>query len=251
MAAVRDHARKFSDYTYVYPVISRRSEGLSLGVNLNPDKVCNFDCVYCEVDRKTPGKPAGVVVRQLEMELRDLIRRVLDGGLSEDARFRGLPERLIRDIKDIAFSGDGEPTMIGNFAECAEAVARIKTEFGLTETQLVLITDAAGLDKADVRKGLEVLDAHQGQIWAKLDAGTESYFKAVNRTRVQFNRILSNLLLTARVRPIIIQSLFLKLHGVSISPDELKAYGDRLNEIVQAGGRIAEVHAYTIARPTP
>jgi len=251
MAAVRDHARKFSDYTYVYPVISRRSEGLSLGVNLNPDKVCNFDCVYCEVDRRTPGKPAGVVVRQLEMELRDLIRRVLDGGLSEDARFRGLPERLIRDIKDIAFSGDGEPTMIGNFAECAEAVARIKTEFGLTETQLVLITDAAGLDKADVRKGLEVLDAHQGQIWAKLDAGTESYFKAVNRTRVQFDRILSNLLLTARVRPIIIQSLFLKLHGVPISADELKAYGDRLNEIVQAGGRIAEVHAYTIARPTP
>ena len=44
-AAVRDHTRHFTDFTFVYPVISRRSRGLSIGVNLNPDKVCNFDCV--------------------------------------------------------------------------------------------------------------------------------------------------------------------------------------------------------------
>ncbi len=34
----------------VYPVVSRRSGGLSLGVNLFPEaKLCSFDCPYCEV----------------------------------------------------------------------------------------------------------------------------------------------------------------------------------------------------------
>ena len=55
-AVVQDHSRVFRDLIFVYPVISRRSQGLSIGVNLNPDKRCNFDCVYCEVDRRTPGR---------------------------------------------------------------------------------------------------------------------------------------------------------------------------------------------------
>ena len=50
-AAVQDHTRHFTDFTFVYPVISRRSKGLSIGANLNPDKGCNFDCIYCEVAR--------------------------------------------------------------------------------------------------------------------------------------------------------------------------------------------------------
>src|ERR1041384_5902109 len=48
------HSRSWRENRYVYPVVSRRSKGLSIGVNLNPDKVCNFDCIYCCVDRKTP-----------------------------------------------------------------------------------------------------------------------------------------------------------------------------------------------------
>ena len=46
-----DHARLFEQNRFVYPVLSRRSGGISIGVNLNPDKVCNFDCIYCQVDR--------------------------------------------------------------------------------------------------------------------------------------------------------------------------------------------------------
>ena len=45
------HARTYQQNRFVYPVLSRRSGGLSLGINLNPDKVCNFDCIYCQVDR--------------------------------------------------------------------------------------------------------------------------------------------------------------------------------------------------------
>jgi wyosine [tRNA(Phe)-imidazoG37] synthetase (radical SAM superfamily) len=249
-AVVQDHTRQFSDYTFVYPVISRRSRGLSIGVNLNPDKVCNFDCVYCEVDRRVPGKVSTVNVAQIREELRALVEFARSGGLAKEPKFNEVPW-LTRDVKDIAFSGDGEPTMVHNFAECVQAVTDVKRALGLDQTKLVLITDAAGLDKADVKRGLEIMDANRGEIWAKLDAGTEPYFKLVNRSNVRYERILSNLQQTARARPIIIQSLFFKVRGEPMGGAELEAYCGRLNDIVRGGGTIKEVHAYTIARPTP
>jgi len=249
-AAVQDHTRHFSDFTFVYPVISRRSKGLSIGVNLNPDKVCNFDCIYCEVDRRIPGAVTDVDLNQMKDELTAMIRFAKDGGLAKEPKFDEVPW-LTREVKDIAFSGDGEPTMIQNFAECVQTVVDVKQAEDLAVTEIVLITDAAGLDKANVRQGLELMDAHKGEVWGKLDAGTEEYFKTVNRTNVKFQRILDNLLATAKARAIIIQSLFLKVHGEPMSEVELHAYCDRLNEITTAGGQISEVHLYTVVRPTP
>ena len=249
--AVVDHARRYQDFTYVYPVISRRSRGLSIGVNLNPDKQCNFDCVYCEVDRTTPGKARDVRLDQVRDELRWLIDHALSGGLGLEAKFNDAPPEVSRIVRDVAFSGDGEPTMIPNFSQSVQLAAEVKRADNLPDAKLVLITDAAGLDKLDVRRGLEIMDANQGEIWGKLDAGTEPYFRQVNRSFVRFERILKNLLETARVRPVIIQSLFFKIHGEPMSAEELTAYCGRLKDIVAQGGRIREVHAYTIARPTP
>ncbi len=249
-AVVQDHSRVFQDLVYVYPVISRRSRGLSIGINLNPDKRCNFDCVYCEVDRKTPGRALTVDLIQMREELIWLIRYALEGGLATQPKFNEVPE-LTRQIRDIAFSGDGEPTMVPNFDACVRVAVEVKREFGLATTQLVLITDSAGLDKASVKRGLELMEANQGEFWCKLDAGTEEYYRLVNRSFVKFERILANLLETARERPIVIQSLFLKINGAVLPPAEIAAYCGRLNDIVQGGGRIREVHAYTVARPTP
>ena len=249
-AVVQDHTRHFSDFTFVYPVISRRSKGLSIGVNLNPDKVCNFDCIYCEVDRRIPGAVTEVDLSQMKDELTAMVRFARDGGLAKEPKFDEVPW-LTREVKDIAFSGDGEPTMIHNFAECVETVVDVKQDEGLETTKIVLITDAAGLDKGDVKRGLEVMARNNGEIWGKLDAGTEEYFKLVNRTNVKFERILKNLLETSKVRPIIIQSLFFKVHGESMSEAELEAYCGRLRDITGGGGQIREVHLYTVARPTP
>jgi wyosine [tRNA(Phe)-imidazoG37] synthetase (radical SAM superfamily) len=251
LAVVQDHSRQFADFTFVYPVISRRSRGLSLGINLNPDKLCNFDCVYCEVDRRVPGRVSEVNLNQVRDELAAMIHFVRDGGLAKEPKFDELPSFITRNIKDIAFSGDGEPTMIHNFAECVQAVAEVKRRENLQRTRIVLITDAAGLDKADVKRGLEIMDASHGEVWGKLDAGTEGYFKLVNRTAIRFARILENLLETARLRSIVIQSLLVKLNGEPIPLQELDAYCARLNEIISGGGGIKEVHLYTVARPTP
>jgi len=249
--AVVDHARTYQDFTYVYPVVSRRSRGLSIGVNLNPDKQCNFDCVYCEVDRATPGRAREVRLDQVRDELRWLIDHALSGGLGREPKFSDTPPEVARIVRDVAFSGDGEPTMVSNFDVCAEVVADVLREKGLSETKIVLITDSAGLDKASVRRGLALMDAHHGEVWAKLDAGTEDYYRHINRSSVRFDRILGNLLETARVRPIVIQSLFLKTHGQPMPPSELEAYCRRLNQIREGGGTVREVHAYTLARPTP
>ena len=250
LAVVQDHTRHFSDFTFVYPVISRRSKGLSIGINVNPDKVCNFDCIYCEVDRRVPGAVSGVDLSQMRDELRAMIGFALDGGLAKEPKFDEVPE-LTRNIRDIAFSGDGEPTMIHNFDEVVAAVAEVKREAHLDDTKIVLITDAAGLDKTTVRRGLEVMDANNGEVWGKLDAGTEEYYQLVNRTSVKFQRVLDNLCDTAKARPIMIQSLFLKVHGEQMSTQELEAYCGRLNVILTADGKISEVQAYTVARPTP
>ena len=243
---VRDHRRTFEDNLYVYAVVSRRSKGVSIGVNLNPDKVCNFDCVYCQVDRKTPPVVRDVDVPRLLRELEDMLELV-SGELFEMERFRQTPVELRR-LNDIACSGDGEPTTCPEFLEIVEATAALKKRRGLDAVKLVLITNATMFHRPQVEAALAVLDANQGEIWAKLEAGTEEYYQQVDRTTIPFGRVLDNITAAARVRPLVIQALFLRMHGEPPPPTELEAFCDRLNEIVAAGGRIALVQVYTVAR---
>src|ERR1700692_4448427 len=103
------HERTFEQFRFIYPVLSRRSDGISLGVNLNPDKVCNFDCIYCQVDRSRQSETTFVETDALLVELEEMLRVVTSGELFETAEFAGTPPRWRR-LNDIAFSGDGEPT---------------------------------------------------------------------------------------------------------------------------------------------
>ncbi len=248
--AHRDHRRSWRDFLYIYPVISRRSHGVSIGVNLNPDKACNFDCVYCEVDRKAPPRAREVDFPVLERELRAMIECWKSGELFRNPPFSLAPPGARR-LNDLAFSGDGEPTTFAPFAEVCDLVARVKRETVGDSVKIVLITDAGGLDRDSVKKGLKILDTNQGEIWGKLDAGTEDYYRLVNRSNIRFDRILKNLEETGKARPICIQSLFLKIRGAGPAAEEISAYCGHLNRFKAAGCRIREVQAYTVARPTP
>ena len=243
------HGRLFAANRFVYPVLSRRSGGISVGVNLNPDKICNFDCIYCQVDRTQQSETTFVETDQLLAELEAMLRMVNDGTLFEAPEFAATPAHLRR-LNDIAFSGDGEPTTYRNFDEIIAACAAVKDRLGLGDVKMVLITNASMFHREHVRRGLAILDAHQGEIWAKLEAGTEAYFQLVDRTPIPFQQILDNIADAARLRPLVIQALFMRVHGEPPPPAELAAFCDRLGEITQAGGQIKLVQVYTVARRT-
>src|SRR5688572_11596436 len=124
------HPRRFEENRFVYPVLSRRSAGISIGVNLNPDKVCNFDCIYCQVDRRSESETRFVETEQLLRELDDTLDLVVSGDLYQTEKFAGIPQSLRR-LNDIAFSGDGEPTTYRNFDELIAACAAVKRRHGL------------------------------------------------------------------------------------------------------------------------
>jgi len=241
------HQRRFESRRFVYPVLSRRSGGISLGVNLNPDKVCNFDCIYCQVDRTRQSETKFVETGALLAELDDALEQILSGELFKTEKFRQTPLALRR-LNDLAFSGDGEPTTYRNFDELIEACAQVKRKRGLDEVKMVLITNASMFHRPHVQRGLAILDANQGEIWAKLEAGTEAYFKLVDRTPIPFQQILDNITTAARVRPLVIQSLFMRVHNQPPPAAELAAFCDRLNEITAAGGKLSLVQVYTVAR---
>ena len=241
------HSRNFEQNRFVYPVISRRSGGVSIGVNLNPDKVCNFDCIYCQVDRTRQSETRFVEMDALLQELQGVLELVMSGELYDVDSFAETPTALRR-LNDIAFSGDGEPTTFRNFDELIQACADVRREVGATEAKMVLITNASMFHRPHVQKGLKILDHNRGEIWAKLDAGTEAYFQQVDRSKFSLQHVMDNLILAARVRPIVIQSLFMRIQGQPPENSELQAYCDRLNEIVDAGGEIKLVQIYSVAR---
>lgn len=242
------HDRLFETNRFVYPVLSRRSGGLSLGVNLNPDKICNFDCIYCQVDRTTQAETEFVEIDALLSELEATLRLITSGEIYTCEKFRDTPAARRR-LNDIAFSGDGEPTTYRNFDEIITRSAEVKRRLGLDEVKMVLITNASMLHREHVRRGLAVLDANQGEIWAKLDAGTEAYYQIIERTPIPFSQILKNITDAAQIRALVIQSLFMRVHDEPPSSSEIDAFCDRLREITMAGGNIALVQIYTVVRP--
>jgi len=241
------HERTFEANRFVYPVLSRRSGGLSIGVNLNPDKVCNFDCIYCQVDRTSQSETRFVEIDGLLAELDEMLALAASGEIFATPKFAGTP-RALRRLGDIAFSGDGEPTTYRNFDEIIAACAGLKERHGLDDVKMVLITNASMFHRPHVQRGLGILDANNGEIWAKLEAGTEEYFRLVDRTPIRFQQILDNITAAARVRPIVIQALFMRVHGEPPPQAELEAFCHRLSEITAAGGQIKLVQVYTIAR---
>lgn len=243
----RDHRRELHDNRYVYAVVSRRARGLSIGINLNPDKVCNFDCPYCQVDRTIPGGASMVDLQQLEEELDDLLARVADGTLWSIAPFdTAAPE--MRVVRDVAFAGDGEPTSSKQFPEAVSVVGRMRDKYALRDLNISLLTNATLFSRPRVADGLQRLAALGGVIWAKLDAGTDPWFHRVDGTRLPLHSIVRQITAAARDNPLVLQCLFPTLDGEGPSDAEIQAWAGQISSILDGGGQIREVQVTTIAR---
>jgi hypothetical protein len=196
-AVTHRHDRAASGRRFVYVVRSRRSGGLSVGINLDPQKTCNFDCVYCEViDRRAIAERVGrppIAAADVAADL----AAALD-------RLRGGPEAP----RDIAFAGDGEPSTFPGFLPLSRLVFDVRDAAGFGLLPVILITNGSGLARPGMREAHDLFASRGGEFWIKLDAGTEPFYRTVCRTSVPFERILSNLLSASRRHPVVVQSMF-------------------------------------------
>jgi wyosine [tRNA(Phe)-imidazoG37] synthetase (radical SAM superfamily) len=239
------HPRDYLNKRFVYAVISQRAHGLSLGINLTPDHNCNFDCAYCEIDRDRPVRDREVDIPVLLSELDELLVMVKAGRLREIPWLRNVPDELL-ELKEVAFSGDGEPTLSPHFCDALEAVVHLRTQ--RQPFKIVVITNTSGLDRPEVKRGLRVLSKHD-EIWVKLDAGTQSYMDRINRANITLQQVLENIHRIAVRRPVVVQSLFPLVDGVEPAEEEIEEYVQRLLELKQGGAQISLVQIYSAHRP--
>jgi wyosine [tRNA(Phe)-imidazoG37] synthetase (radical SAM superfamily) len=241
--------RDFLDNRFVYVVESARAGGLSVGVNVNPDKGCNFDCVYCEVDRRTPSKDPVLDLKALSAELIKTLGLIYRGELQKMPRYLGLPSELLV-LREVALSGDGEPTQSEQFPEALETVAHVRAQRLFPFFKMVLLTNCTGLDSPKVQKAFKLFTS-QDEIWMKLEAGTQEFMDRVNRPRPAFplEKVLSNILLVAKHRPVVIQSLFPLIDGEEPAENEIQEYVNRLKYLKDNGANISLVQIYSATRP--
>lgn len=248
--AWRNHPRTFAQNMHVYPVLSRRAGGISLGVNLNLDGRCNFDCPYCQVDRKQALPPQQIDIQRICEELWQLIEMGNTKKFSALPIFSGIAEHKLQ-LRDIALSGDGEPTLVPEFAEVCKALASLQKQCLQPVPRLTLITNATLLHLPSVQQGVQFLTQHDGEVWGKLDAGTEDWFKRISLPRHSLEHIEKNLCLIGKQFPLRLQTMFCALDGELPSTKELEAWSQRVaNVFHQSGTNFREVQIYSLARRT-
>jgi len=217
---VRDHDRGAADLTYIYPVVSRRAQGVSVGVNLNPNNACNFRCVYCQVPGLVKGKAPEIDVDQLCAELDGLLREVLEGDFMQTH----VPEGSRR-LNDIAFSGNGEPTSVADFGAIVERVLDVLEARGVKdELRVIVITNGTLVNQSHVQAGLRSLAGHKGELWYKLDSATVEGRRAINEDFGEPERQYRNLEFAARACPTWIQTCVFERNGAAPSRTERDAY---------------------------
>jgi histidinol dehydrogenase len=239
---VSEHRADREAGSLVYPVISRRSGGLSLGINLFPDaKLCSFDCPYCEVFPPASGIEA-FSIEGLEEELEDFLGRAYPGIWAPEP------------VRDICFSGNGEPSASPRLAEALDLCVRAKRRHPdlLGHAALVLITNSTGFLEPTTFELLERFVREEGLVvWAKLDAGNDELFRIMSGTRFSLERIVQGILVFARLEPVVVQTMLCEVAGRRPSEGDMHDYARLIVRLVREGARIDELHLYTFARPTP
>lgn len=241
---IRDHRRDAAGLTYVYPVLSRRADGISIGINLNPNNACNWRCVYCQVPNLRRGAAPAIDMELLENELRGFLSDLQDGRSSVKG-----PSQYPAPIRDVAISGNGEPTSAGEFPQVVDLILRTMGEFDLTSAAVArLITNGSLMRRAAVQRGVETLGRAGGEVWFKVDAASAEAIHRINgvaRAPAQLTRDLAR---CSERCPTWIQSCLFAWDGRPPGESDLKAY----LELIEAFGpqRLRGVLLYGLARPS-
>lgn len=243
MLTIEDHRRDSAGMTYVYPVVSRRAGGVSIGINLNVNNACNWACVYCQVEGLSRGGPPSLDLALLRRELQDFLAAALDG----DFMVRQVPVDA-RCLVDVAFSGNGEPTSAAEFPEAIALVRDVLAERGLLpRLTMRLITNGSLIHRPAVKRGLRLLGEAGGEVWFKLDRAGELASRRVNGVAQSPAKVLKNLRTAIALVPTWLQTCWFAWDGMAPSADERAAYCELL---LSLGDGLAGVHLYGLARPS-
>ena len=241
-----DHSRDIAGLTYVYPVVSRRAGGVSVGINLNPNNACNWRCIYCQVPDLKRGSSPPIDLVALEAELRTFLHEIVHGDFMQT---HVIPES--RRINDIALSGNGEPTSSREFAKVINLIGRVKADYELPENiKLVLITNGSLIARPSVQAGLRAMAQLNGEVWFKLDSVTREGRERINNTRMSLMRMGENLRLATILCPTWLQTCVFQINGVAPPVAESAAYLSFLEGFLSEGGKLKGVLLYGLARPS-
>lgn len=244
--ATNDHSRDSAGLTYVYPVVSRRAGGVSVGINLNPNNACNWRCIYCQVPGLKRGAAPAIDLQKLERELRHFLEDLLHG----DFLARKVPPESRR-VNDIAISGNGEPTSAREFQEVVALVGGLMEEFGLVgRIKLVLITNGSLMQRPGVQAGLTRMARLRGEVWFKFDHASAARLREMNGTRLSLKKVAENLAIAASLCPTWLQTCAFQLRGEAPSAAERAAYVKFVAKQVNAGVKLEGVLLYGLARPS-
>jgi wyosine [tRNA(Phe)-imidazoG37] synthetase (radical SAM superfamily) len=243
MLTIEDHRRDSAGLRYVYPVISRRAGGVSIGINLNVNNACNWACVYCQVDNLTRGGPPPIDLELLVRELDGFLADALHG----DFMAREVPHEAQR-LTDVAFSGNGEPTSAAEFPEAVSLVRDVLQRHGLAGTLPVrLITNGSLLHRPAVQEGIRMLGELGGEVWFKIDRATAAEVEVINGIPFDAEKTRRNLASCAALATTWIQTCWFALDGAAPDAVARAAYCALLEPLAAS---LAGVHLYGLARPS-
>lgn len=241
-----NHDRDSANMTYVYPVVSRRAGGVSVGINLNPNNACNWACIYCQVPNLARGTAPTIDLAQLGAELRAMLTDIVLGDFMQTR----VPEGARR-LNDIALSGNGEPTSAREFPEVVDLIGRVMNDFNLAgKIKLVLITNGSLIERPHVQLGLRKMAALNGEVWFKLDSATSTGLRRINQTRTPPEKHFERLKLAASLCRTWIQTCVFALDGTPPDETEQAAYLSAIRRIRQEKIPVQGVLLYGLARPS-
>jgi wyosine [tRNA(Phe)-imidazoG37] synthetase (radical SAM superfamily) len=241
-----NHDRDSVALRYVYPVVSRRAGGVSVGINLNTNNACNWRCMYCQVPGLTRGSAPTIDLVVLENELCNFLNELLHG----DFMLRRVPEGTRR-INDIALSGNGEPTSSTELVQVIAIIARVRREVDLPEAvKTVLITNGSLLYRSEVQKGLREMAKLNGEVWFKLDRASEAGMQLINDSRTSMNKVRDNLIAAIACCPTWLQTCWFGLDGKSPSRQDEDDYLEFVSALLRDGHKPQGVLLYSLARPS-
>jgi wyosine [tRNA(Phe)-imidazoG37] synthetase (radical SAM superfamily) len=243
MLSIHDHSRDSAGMKYVYPVISRRAGGVSIGINLNVNNACNWACIYCQVPKLKRGGPPPIDLARLEVELHNLLHNAVSGDFLD----RNAPSGF-RQLVDVAFSGNGEPTSAREFSEAVEIAGRLLNEFGLLGSlKLRVISNGSLMHQSRVQRGIARIGEMGGEIWFKIDRGTTGEILRVNGTHRTPDNIRKAVSACSKLSPTWIQTCLFSIDNMPIDLAEFDAYLELITSIKK---QIKGVHLYGLARPS-